>query len=432
MRVKPKFDLRTVPAMVLFLSCAQAHANQINGSLKATSLFSDNTLKKSQEPMDERQDLYQAGFTAGYSNWLVDAAANYEWVSQRYAENSQVDEEYADGNSSVIFGKSEDPFAVELNHSRRMLLTTPDAVGLTENQQERDVISVLPEIRKNIFGADRISLGGQFVRVNFPENELQNSKRKGYSLGWLHPLSKTSALQASAQQQKITFDHYPLADYTFNSSMVAYAVALRKLKYRLEFGFNESDPESGDKEGAPSYKLSAMYLNGFNQIDFSVSRVLTDTSFGNGNLENSNAVPGSDGLSLDIDRVDRTSAELKWQTEVVCSRCLFSAGVSAVEDDYLEKDERSLSVYTQSRFSYSFSNAANLSLGLTRSDVDFDNTSIAQDYELNYLSIEYAYHFVNGLNFRLAGKKEDRKATNENGDGTYKENVYSIGLGYNF
>lgn len=432
MRVKTIHLINVVPVTILFLSCSPAHANTIKTSLSATSMFSDNSLKTFEDPLEERQDLYRVGIIADYSNWLVDADANYQLVAQQYEKKSQADERYSDGNSKIVFGKQDDPLALALSHSRRMLLITPDAVALTENQQEREVISASPEIRQKIFDADRLSLGGQFVRVSFPDNDLQDSRRDGFSLGWLHPLSAVSYLQLNALQQKISFEHFPIADYTFSSAMLAYGVGLRKLKYGLELGYNQSEPESGEDQGAPSYKLSIIYQSGYNQLDFTASRMLTDSSFGNGNMENVAGVPSSDGGALTVDRMDRTSAELRWQTEAICVRCTFSTSISAIEDDYLEKNEKSLSVYGRTRFVYALSSAANLSLSFTRYDVDFDSELIARDYKLNTVLLEYEYRFLNGLNVRLAAANEDREATLENGEGTYEENIYSIGLGYSF
>ncbi len=432
MRTK-KMHLKNIyPALILHLYCAAAYANDIKGSLSATSMLSDNSLKTAEEPVEERQDLYRVGVSADYSNWLIAADANYNWVSHQYAEESQPDDRYAEGSSSILFGKPEDPLALELNHSQRILLITPDAVALTQNQQERVMISALPQIRTRIFAADRLTLAGQFVRVSIPDDDLQDSRRDGFSVGWLHPLSAASFLQLNAQQQKISFEYFPMADYTYSGAMMVYGVKLRKLKYDVEVGYNQSEPETGAEQGAPSYKVSAIYLSGFNQFDLSASRAITDTSFGSGNLDSNIGLPGSDGSSPAIDRMDRISAELNWQTQVICTRCQFSTGVSAVEDDYLEKDEKSLSLYTRARFSYSFSSAATLSLSAARADVDFDTQEIARDYELNTISIDYVYNFVNGVNVRLAARNEDRTAVSENDDGTYDENVYSVGLGYNF
>ena len=432
MRTKKKHLNSGYPALILYFYCAATCANDIKGSLSATSMFSDNSLKTAAEPVEERQDLYRLGLSADYANWLVAAEANYNWVSHQYAEESQPNDRYAEGSSSVLFGKQEDPVSLELSHSQRILLITPDAVALTQNQQERVMMSALPQIRTRIFAADRLTLAGQFVQVSFPDDDLQDSQREGLSFSWLRPLSAASFLQLNTQQQKISFEHFPIADYTYSGAMMVYGVKLRKLKYELEIGYNQSEPESGEEQGAPSYKLSAIYLSGFNQFDASASRAITDTSFGSGNLDTNIGLPGSDGSSPAVERMDRTSAELNWQTQVICARCQFSTGVSAVEDDYLEKDEKSLSFYTRARFSYSFSNAASLSLSAARADVDFDNQEIARDYELNTVSIDYVYNFVNDVSVRLAARNEDRTAVNESEDGTYDENIYSIGLGYNF
>ncbi|HSC68122.1 MAG TPA: hypothetical protein VLC79_10550 [Cellvibrio sp.] len=424
--------LAVFPVSLLFLCCSQVNANQITGSLSAESLLSDNTLKQTDNPVEERQDIYRAGLAADYSNWLIDAEASYQWFVQTYADHTQEDENYGDGSAQVVIGKKEDPVALDLSHSRHMLLSTPDAVGLIQNQQEREILSARPEIRKRVFSADRITLGGQLTRVKFPENELQDSKRNGVVFGWTHPLSQVSVLQAVAQQQEVSFDHSPLADYTATSSMLAYGVELRKLKYGLELGYNESDPETGEKYSAPTYKASAAYQSGFHLFNLSANRSLTDTSFGNGNMENSTVVPDSDGLSADIDRIDRINLDLTWQTQMICDRCVFSVGVTAIDDDYLEKDEKSLSLYTHTRFSYALSTAASIALAANKSDVDFDNEIVATDYTLSYLSLEYGYQFSSGVNIRLAARNEDRNTDSLTGDGAYKENSYSIGLGYNF
>lgn len=432
MRTKKLHFKNSYPALILYLYCAAVHANDIKGSLSATSMFSDNSLKAAEEPIEERQDLYRVGLSADYSNWLVEAEADYNWVSHQFTEQSQPDDRYAEGSSSILFGKQEDPLALELTHSQRILLITPDAVALNQNQQERVMISALPQIRTRIFAADRLTLGGQFVQVSFPDDELQDSQREGLSLGWLRPLSTASFLQLNAQQQTISFEFFPAADYTYSGAMMVYGVKLRKLKYDIEVGYNQSEQKTGEAQGAPSYKVSAIYLSGFNQFDVSVSRAITDTSFGSGNIDSNIGLPSSDGSSQAVERMDRSSADLNWQTQIICARCEFSTGVSVVEDDYLEKDEKSLSRYTRASFLYSFSKAATLSFSAARGNVDFDNVESTRNYELITFSIDYAYNFVNGVGVRLVAKNEDRTAANEGESGTYDENIYSIGLAYSF
>lgn len=421
-----------VPVPLLFISLNSVYANQISGSVRATSLVSDNTLKQYVDPIEERQNLYQASLMADYSNWLVDVDANYNGTSHEYTENSQEDERYVNGSSSIVFGKKEDPLALTVSHSQRMLLITPDAVGLTANQQEREIISVFPEIRKRIFDADRISLSGQFERVRFSKNSFQDSERNGAALNWVHPLNSVTLLQVILQQQSIEFENFPIADYDLSSSMLAYGVELRKLQYRIELGYNQSGPKIGEKKSAPAYKISAIYESGYNKFDLSSSRMLTDSSFGNGNLDGNFPLPGSDGMSSSIESVDRSDVAFSWSTTGVCTRCVVSASVSATQDEYLEKDEKSQRFFTQLNFAYSFSDAAKLVLSGGRSNEDFKNQLIARGYSIDYVSLTYTYQFSNGINVHLLGRNEDRQGEDGVIDGTYEENIYSVGLGYSF
>lgn len=413
---------------IALLVCNPVYANDISGSIDASSLMSDNSRKQAENPVEERQDTYQAGLKADYSNWLVDAELGYQFYARKFAEHSQPDEEYADGSSTLVFGKAEDPAALSLQHSRRRLLTTPDAVDLVSNQQDREIITAEPEIRKKVWGADKLYIRGQASRISFPDNDLQNSKRNGYSLGWVHPMSRASILQIFAQQTEITFDELPVSDYTYATTMASYAVKLRQLSYQVEVGYNQNKPEVGEEEGAPSYRLTVEYLAGYHQLELSASRMLTDTSFGNGNEEGVNPLPGNDGLNVDIDRIERSSADARWTTQVLCDRCTFYIGGSVVIDDYLEKEQESSSKFAHLGLSYAFSNASSLHLRESRSDVDFDGGLLARSYELTNTSVEYSYRFHWGLGVRLFGRQEERTSA----ETSYTEKSYGGGLNYIF
>lgn len=413
---------------IALLLCNSANANDISGSIAASSLMSDNSRKQAENPIEEQQDTYQAGLTANYTNWLVDAELDYQFYARKFAEHSQADEEYADGSSMLTLGKKEDPASIRLQHSRRRLLTTPDALDLLANQQDREIITAEPEVRKKIWGADKVYLRGQATRVNFPDSEMQNSKRDGYSIGWLHPLSRASVMQVFAQQTKITFDELPISDYNYATAMMSYAVELRKLRYQLEAGYNQSEPETGDKEGAPSYRFSVLYQAGYHQLDLSASKTLTDTSFGNGNEEGVNPLPGNDGFNLDIERIERSSADARWTTQALCDRCTFYVGASLVIDDYLAKEQDSTSKFSHVGLNYAFSNSASLSLRASKSDVDFDGEVLARSYELTNTSVEYNYKFHWGLGVRLFARQEERTSAAI----SYTEKSYGGGLSYIF
>lgn len=430
MSIKKLIPADLLSLSVMLLVSAQSNANDFGASLSANSLMSDNTTKTANDPVEERQDVYRLGVTANYLNELIDANVNYNLYAQKFAEHSQPDDEYLDGSSNLEFGKEHDPLGLVLSHSSRMLLQSPDAVDLIENQQEREIISAAPILRKRVFGADTIFLQGQATLVSFPDDDSQDSKRNSLSLGWTHPLSKISMLQFSAQQSDVNFDSQPTSDYSLDNVMAAYSAQLRKLNYRIEVGYNKLSRELGENQGAPSYDASVGYATGYHQFNFSLGREITDTSFGSGNINEATPIPGGDGLAQNIDQIDRKKANLDWQTTLICGRCSFSVGLSYVEDDYLERDDTSVNIYARSAFTYALSNASSLTLRMDRSKYDFENDLIGSNYSMNYFSLEYSYRFLNGFDVNLFARKEERDADQVLSN--YDENVYGAGVGYYF
>lgn len=422
---------RALPLSIVLLISNQGHANQIfGGVISASSLVSDNTAKTALEPIEERQDTYQAGLTADYTNWLIEAEADYQLYAKQFAEKSQTDEEYVDGSASLVFGKEQEPFGLELSHSRRMLLKSPDAVGLVENMDEREIISAAPIMRARVFSSDMLFLQGQVSQVKFLDDDSRDSKRNAISFGWAHPMSTTDVVQFAVQHSDVEFDQQPEFDYTLANAMLSYAVQLRKLNYRVEAGVNESSPETGEKERSPAYKVELEYISGYNNLSASFSQKLTDTSFGDGNDYGSSEIPGGDGLTANLRRIDRKTADVSWSTDFICARCSFSIGASMDDDNYLEGDEASRNVHTRSAFTYALSSAASVKLSADRSKYDFDGGEIADDYLTDYLAAEYNYRFLSGVNVRFFVRKEERDS--DSIESSYEENIYGAGLGYFF
>lgn len=416
---------------LMLLAFNQVHANEFNAFVSASSQISDNSKKTSLEPVEERQDIYQLGLNANYANWLVDADVDYQLYAQQFSKQSQADDEYATGSSNLIFGKESDPLGLELAHSRHMLLRSPEEVGLLENQQEREITSAQPIIRKRISGADRIFLQGQTTSVRFlGEDNNQDSTRNGATLGWAHAISKTSGMMLTSHYIDVNFDQQPSSDYRLVNTAFAYKVQLRKLNYSVQVGHNEISPKTGDKESAPSYNLGIGYVAGYHFFSAFIERQITDSSFGNGNLNSNNQLPVSDGLSQDLGKIDRRNAALDFRTDSICARCVFSVGISLTDDDYLERNEQSRTTYIRSAFNYSLSKASSLSLRADQSTVDRDIEQINNQYTTDFISLEYLYRFTNGFDLRLFARNEQRNG--EGSMGKYEENIMGAGLKYLF
>lgn len=417
---------------LLLLAINQAHANDFSASVSASSQISDNSKKTSsaEEAVEERQDIYRLGLRGDYSNWLIDADVDYQLYAQKFAKQSQEDEEYADGSATLVFGKDHNPVGLELSHSRRMLLRSPSDVALLQNMQEREIISAQPVLRTRLSAADLIYVMGRAENVRFIDGSNQDSKRNGGSFGWAHAISKTSAFNLGGHYTDIKFDRMPASDYSLAGVNLAYSVKLRSLDYIIDIGYNETAPEIGEKESAPTYNIRLGYDTGYNMLEVYAGRQITDSSFGNGNLAGPGQIPGTDGFSQNLSKIDRKTVGLNFSSKAICTRCTFTLGASLTDDDYLERDEDMRNTYYRSSFAYAISEASSISLRLDRSEYKQEQDFADADHEMNYLSLEFTHTFASGFDIRLFGRAEKRTSDQEGSN--YKENIVGIGLGFVF
>lgn len=431
MQSKKRFPV--IQLSLLLLAINQTHANDFDATVSVRSQLSDNSKKTpaAEEPIEERQDIYRLGLRGSHSNWLIDADVDYQLYAQKFAKHSQEDEEYADGSANLVFGKDHNPLGLELSHSRRMLLRSPSDVALLQNLREREIISAQPILRTRISAADWIYVRGRAENVRFiGEDNNQDSKRNGGSIGWAHAISKTSAINLGGHYTDISFDQLSELDYSLAGVNLAYTVKLRNLDYVVDIGYNETSPEIGEKEGAPTYNFRLGYDTGYHLFEAYAGRQITDTSFGSGNLVRPGEIPGADGFSPDLGQIDRKTVGLTFSTKVICARCTFTLGASLTDDDYLERENDLRNTYYRSRFAYSISNASRISLQLDRAEYNQERELLSVDYEVNYLSLEFIHTFVNGFDIRLFGRTEER--TGEQVENNYKENIVGVGLGFVF
>ena len=416
--------------LLLWLLALPVFAGTVSGSVSAISGESDNATKSSSsEPLRERQDEYQLSLAVDYENSLFTAGADYLASERRFAEDSQEEDSYVEGKSSLYFGTEKTPADLLIKHSRRILLQEPDQLQITDNLDERDILSVIPTLRTAISEVDTLSLSGDYTQVRYMENDLRDSSRSGGQLQWSHALSPVDNVQVGAQQLHIEFDAQPNADYKYQNAFLAYSARLRSLGYSLQAGYNQSENDSQGEFDAPSYALVVNYEQGAHELDLRVNQQITDSSLGDGNTNSVDSIPGSDGLA-EIHQLERLQVELRWTTSMLCVRCSTYLMYRNMDDDYITIDESATQTTGGIGFSYQFSQAAQLSLGSENSRRKFDNNIANNSYEINRIRVSFNYEFSHHLRARLIAWREDREK-DENLDG-YTENYMGLGLSYHF
>lgn len=417
--------------LLLMLMSGSLLANELGGSISALTGKSDNAFKTNESKVDERQDELQLNLTGDYTNEAINFEAKYKATAMHFAEDSQEDEQFLEGNSSLLIGKSHQPAEFLITHSRKTLLNAPDEIALTNNQDEREIVSLSPTLRTKIGNSDGVFITGMATQVGYLQNEILDSKRVGATLGWVRGISSIQSFRVVAQQTEVEFDNFNGADYTYSSAALIYAAQLRYLSYSLKLGHNESKPEFGTSYSEPTYGISVNYKNGLHEVSVDSNQMITDSSLGGGNTPTIDGVPGSDGARADsVDQIERLNTELRWTTFVLCEQCNFFVSVYQRDEDYLTLEQAAKTQGVATGFNYRLSKASTFSLRSGKNRLAYTGLVVGSDYDLRLSSIEYSYKFINGLGLKLFAEQEKR--TSDAFNRRYVENYFGGGLDYSF
>lgn len=420
---------RWFSVLPLCLVVSPALAGTIESYVSASSGQSDNATKINTQGVSERQDEYQLWLAADYEAPFLLAEVDYLASERHFAKESQEDQSYLDGNSSLYIGKMTLPADLLIKHSRRILLQEPDQLQITNNLDERDIISVIPTLRASLGEVDILSLSADYTDVHYAKNELRDSSRSGGSLRWMHWFSNVDTLQLVGQRTEIEFDAQPQADYTYQNTFLAYTTKLRSLSYSLQAGYNRSENEIQGEFDAPSYAVNMDYQKGAHKLTLLATQQITDSSMGDGNTNSIDSIPGSDGSS-EIHRFERILVEARWTSSMLCVRCNIYLMFRNMDDDYITINESATQTTAGMGFSYQFSRALQLALDTENSRRKFEENIISNSYEVRRISMNLTYKMSNHLQAVLIGWQEDRE--NSEAQEGYTENYMGMGLAYHF
>lgn len=382
-------------------------ARDFSARISAKSAESDNALKTAEAPIDERQDTYQLTVSGDYDNTFLKAEVDYTGSEERFAENSQERRRYLEGDSMLLLGALTDPVDIQFKHSSTALLGTPDAIDITDNQDERESLSIIPRLKKRMSAADLVIAAVDITQTSFEKNNLNDSERASAQLSWLHQSTKVNQLSLQGQYTDIAFENFPRADYVYSSAVATYSTELRKLAYSVAAGYNRSERADDVTYGSPTYAFSATYNDPLNSLQLMLGQMITDSSMGSGTL--SNLDPLADGDSLyKVDQIERRSASLTWVGSFICDNCTLTASLHSSTDDYVVLPDEIKNQGASLGFSYNLSRRSSLEFRAARTEQKFVGDLVGQDYLLDRASASYRYKFDAGASLRFFVEQEER------------------------
>lgn len=404
--------------------------NEWEASVGLRSEVTDNANKSSTDPLTERQD--EANLTVGgsYENSLIEAGANYRLSERRFDKDSQPSRSRLQGDGRLLIGKAHDRADLLLTHTRRTVLNQPDDLDLLRNNDEREIFTAVPTARWRATRVDLLMLSGTYAQVDYRFNSERNSERLGASALWQRELSETDRFSLDAQQMDVTFDAFPAADYRYTAYSAAYAVELRRLNYRVQLGYNESEPEVGEGISSPSYQISLGYGSGMHQWNISASRFVTDNSAGNGNQGDFDEFNPDDSSAGQLDQLERSRMEISWRSQALCQRCSSALTLFHQEDDYRVEEEDRTEQGLRLSTDYRLSTRSSVRAILQSRNHSFASSVERSDYRADTLRLSYDYQFPTGLGWSVFGRYQERSSDDD--ARTYEESVVGLSADYSF
>jgi hypothetical protein len=400
------------------------------GSISASVFHSDNGNKSVVNKISEVQEQYDFTLGASYENYIGKFEADYGVSYRRFSEETQPNKSTLEGHSALQLGHPSEVAELLIEHSRQTLLSKPDSVDLTSNQEEREVLAITPKLNWHFTSADTLFVQGNFSDISYLEDELNDSTRASGTLGLLHNITEVDSLGLNINSTKVDFEFFPAANYTLRSAFLTYAVHLRQLSYSFKAGGSQSETDTGEKYTGPTYLASLTFKSGVNTFELNIARELTDTSFGGGNKTPATDNHSSDG-GIDLSsQINRKRVDARWSTTGICTRCTLTANVFKTDDEYLSINKNASETGVNIVGDYLLSSASNLSLSFTQSDHRLPGDLLGENYKRTISSLAYTHRI--GKSFSVKASFSDEKRTDNNSLTGYREKLVGVNVGYSF
>lgn len=428
---------QTLASLGLFLvplASATAQTAQEGPAWTATlglgTEYTDNALRSRERKISERQDEANLRVGADYQNSWLAIEGDYNASARRFDKDSQDDQSRVEGQASLRLGKEEDAADLLISNSRRTELNAPDDRDLLSNTDERQVWSLVPTLRWRASSANTLMLQGNYAEISFGDSGERDSDRLGASLLWQRQLSATDNLTLRAQETDIGFAARPDLDYRLRDVSIAYQTQLRSLGYRVQLGYNESDPDNGDSFSDPSYELELSYQLGSQYFEFYADRFLTDNSAGNSNRGDFDDFNPRDSAADQLDQLERSNFELTWRTEIFCARCSFNLRLFYEDSDFRQEREDRTEVGVRAQLGYRLTERSSIDFSAQRRTQQFDSSVERSDFDRDEFRINYRYDSGRGLGWSLFVSYEERDSDSPTESNT--ETQAGLRLSYSF
>lgn len=427
-RLQPWF-IQGVISLLCFLPVFVG-AIDLNAGISLTSENTDNALRTVDNKISENQNSVTLNVQASHQGNAVDFSSGYTASQTQFSEDSQESRGLLTGQSSLQVGQASSPISLSVNHSRQLILIDPAADVLLNNLDEREILEVRPEWNLRLSSVDYVLLAGIYEKIGFGEQSLRNSTRQGAEVQWARRTSAIGDLSLSATNTNVEFDEVPGFEYKLQSLMLRHETRLRRLRYVLGVGYNQSI-QSGEEFGGASYELDASFTYPTMSFGARASQTITDISRDNGNQQPLNGEPDVFGTFPQVDQLELTTADIYWDYNGLCERCNLNLSLGTREDsfnNFVEQNSERTTIGTQ--FSYRQNQRSTLSFSYNKSETNFVDPLLGS-FDTASIQATYTYLIGRALDIQFMVKNLERTTLGVDSR-VAEENRVGISLGYQY
>lgn len=278
-------NLRWVFLLAPFYSVASYAQVEWGGSISIENEHSDNiTLVENNEASDNVTNV-GASLDVESTGARHTANASYEYRKEYYSKDTFDENSILEGTLSLVGMLKPRRFHWFLNHTQENSITNSRDIDTPDNREQRSIISTGPQAFFYPSKRGTLQATARYSEVDLEENSQNESKRAAGAILWSHILTKLTSLQVSANSEDVKFVNINGADYKRHSLSIGLVGNRALFDYSFFVGGNEINPENGDNLSGKFVEAEISKTYRASTYSLSVSRELTDTVYGGGDLD---------------------------------------------------------------------------------------------------------------------------------------------------
>ncbi len=416
------------PAL-LFLLCSPSSQAEPTFEITAGTSFTDNATKSGDATaLEERQD--EIGFNVQWEkrfDFNAQALVDYNLKYEHFEKGSSDNEFNLNGKSEIDFIFSPN-YSANLNHSIKQVLNDPEVSETNNNLEERNIYGAEFTAKYTPTSTQTIFITPSIQEIDNGDNEFQNSTRIGLTGAWELRLNSTSAISVSYETTQIDYEANT-QDQDYDKLLFGYNKTHRLFAYNVDVGLNRYSSNGADTE-EPYFYADLAYNGSTHLFKVSANRTLTDTSFGDGNLEDQ--LSSIDGNRISLEQLEKDRIRASYQYLDLCRSCTLKLDFQLNNEDYTSAPISDLEeTVFSAELEYNFDSKSRINGGISHSEIEYPNQP-SHGYDLQKASLAYRRTMDREWYWLVFTEYEDKDPT----DGTtiipYSEWNVGVKVGYKF